>query len=144
MWIPMLIAGAMVVSTCAAGWLGYAKGYQTRSHEVTAQILNSEKQARATEKLLFDRLQEAQSNARKRETQLKRDVDSARAIAGGLRDQLTNATSRLPSASCDSSRQYATTVSELLGECAAAYQGVAEQADRHASDAVMLLEAWPR
>ena len=143
-WTKLLIAAAMVCSICVAGWRGYETGYQRRDLEAKAQILAAEQQARATERRWNLKLQEARTNASKRETDLRRAVDSARAVVGSLRDQLAAATSRLPSATCDASREYATTINELFGQCAQAYQGMAEQADRHANDALMLQEAWPK
>lgn len=143
MW-RLLIVAATVCAICGAGWYGFEKGYTKRDLEAKAQVLAAEQQARAVEQLMTKKLQEAQNNARKRETTLKRDADAARGAAVSLRDQLAHATRALSGATCDASREYAATVNELFGQCAERYRAVAEQADRHSSDAVMLQEAWPK
>lgn len=144
MWIRLLIAAAVVCSICVAGWYGYEKGYQAREALAQSQILQAEKQARSQEKEMYLRLQEAQSHALQRQKKLEGDVARATAMAHSLREQLTAQQEQLASASCSSVRDYASTLNELFGECTAAYQDVAAKADHHASDTVMLLEAWPQ
>lgn len=144
MWMRLTIAAVTVCAILGAGWYGFGKGYQRRDLEAKAQVLAAEQQARAVEQLMTKKLQEAQTNARKRETALRRDADAARGAALSLRDQLAHATRALSGATCDASREYAATVNELFGQCAERYRAVAEQADKHSSDSVMLQEAWPK
>ena len=53
-------------------------------------------------------------------------------------------TVQLPSASCASVRDYATTLTGLFDQCAGAYQDMAGQAAGHAADARLMLESWPQ
>lgn len=69
---------------------------------------------------------------------------AARRAADGLRDTLYSFRSSLPSLAPAAVIERADTAAELFGQCAGALADVAAKADAHASDAVMLLEAWPR
>lgn len=71
------------------------------------------------------------------------DATAARAAAGSMRDQLTEARRGLAAHSSAAVLDYATTASELLGECTAEYQSLGEKADGHAADSTALMRAWP-
>jgi prophage DNA circulation protein len=62
----------------------------------------------------------------------------------GLRAQLAATTVQLPSASCASVRDYATTITGLFDQCAGAFEGMAGKAQGHAADARLMLESWPK
>ena len=68
---------------------------------------------------------------------------AARAELDRLRRQLASATD-LSSATCASTRNYATTLSLVFGECATRLGEVAKDADGHAADSRTLEGAWPR
>ena len=114
-----------------------------RAEYITAALAASE-QARSREKQLQTTVQEAKNAAIAREKTLLADAGRSRAQSDGLRNQLAAARSQLSSASRAAVDQYAATSAELLIECGAAYSELARQADGHSSDAVMLIEAWPR
>lgn len=94
------------------------------------------------------RLQTAKDDAIKaaavRQTALARDAAAVRTERDGLRDELAAARQQLPNAACPAVREYAATVNQLFGACTAELESVARQADGHASDALMLLDAWPK
>lgn len=139
-----LLSGALAFGAAwqVQGWrLGeQIAAIQAQHAEATAK---AQSDARATEKTLSDKLQEAQNNATKRENKLRNDAAAARRTADGLRDTIYSIRADLPSYSQSAAAKTADTAAELLGVCADEYRSVAEQADRHAADAVMLLEAWP-
>ena len=87
--------------------------------------------------------QEALNAATKRETKLRADADAARRTVDGLRGTLYDFRASLPGASTAALIARADTAAELFGACVNEYRSVAESADRHAADAVMLIEAWP-
>ena len=87
---------------------------------------------------------EAIKAAQERETQFKADAGRASATADGLRGTLYEFRASLPNAAPATVIARADTAAELLGTCADEYRSVAESADRHAADAVMLFEAWPK
>lgn len=139
------IAGAVLAGILAWNVQGWRLGeqiaaIQAQHAEATAK---AQSDARATEKALSDKLQEAQNNATKRENKLRNDAAAARSTADGLRDTIYSIRADLPSYSQSAAAKTADTAAELLQQCTDAYRGVAEAADRHAADSVMLLEAWP-
>ena len=62
----------------------------------------------------------------------------------GLRAQLAATAVQLPSASCTSVRDYATTITGLFDQCAGAYQDMAGKAQGHAATVRLMLESWPQ
>lgn len=143
--VAAAIAGAVLASVTA--WQVQAWRYDGQIAAIHAQhaeaTAKAQSDARATEKALSDKLQEAQNNATKRENKLRNDAAAARRTADGLRDTIYSIRADLPSYSQSAAAKAADTAAELLGVCADEYRSVAEQADRHAADSVMLLEAWP-
>lgn len=121
-----------------------SRGYDRAKSEYTQKALIATQAARARETELQTQLQVAQNEARKREADLAIAADSARAERDGLRDELTSISDRLSRASADSLRQYARTANAILQECTDRYSELAAKADRHASDTLMLKEAWPK
>lgn len=108
-----------------------------------AESAKAQADVRAQEAAFNQRLQEAQNAAAKRETKLRADADAARRSADGLRGTLYEFRASLPNASTSTLIARADTAAELLGACISEYRSVAESADRHAADALMLLDAWP-
>lgn len=139
-----LLSGALAFGAAwqVQGWrMGeQIAAIQAQHAEATAK---AQSDARATEKALSDKLQEAQNNATKRETKLRSDAAAARRTADGLRDTIYSIRADLPSYSQSAAAKTADTAAELLQQCADEYRSVAEKADRHAADALMLREAWP-
>ena len=110
----------------------------------TTQSAKAQADTRAAELAFNQRLQDAQNAATKRETKLRADAAAARRTADGLRGTLYEFRASLPNAAPATVIARADTAAELLGTCADEYRSVAESADRHAADAVMLFEAWPQ
>ena len=93
---------------------------------------------------LTKQVEDARNEATKREQDLRRSAAGARAAADGLRDELAAIRQSLPGLADDAVRQRADTLAELFGACTARYGDVAEAAQRHANDSLMLQEAWPK
>ena len=85
----------------------------------------------------------ALNDARKREADLRRNVDAARTESDGLRDVIYAFRAKLPNAAAATVAVAADTAAELLGACVNEYRSVAEAADGHAADLRTLVEAWP-
>lgn len=100
--------------------------------------------AREEERARFVKVQEAEREARKREQVQRAAAAAARAESDRLRDDLGALKSGLPGLTERAVRVYADSVSGLLGECAARYQSVADSAQGHAGDVILLLESWPK
>ncbi|MBP3980884.1 hypothetical protein J8G26_09100 [Acidovorax sp. JG5] len=69
---------------------------------------------------------------------------AARRTADGLRDTLYAFRASLPSLAQPAAAVAADTAAELFGHCAGALTDLAIKADAHASDSLMLQQAWPR
>jgi len=104
----------------------------------------TERAYRQREQSMLQQVQKAQYDAAQRETALRAAADAASASAGSLRNDLAAVRGRLSAATAEACRATASASLELLGTCADEYRGVAEAADRHASDTRTLIEAWPQ
>lgn len=71
-------------------------------------------------------------------------ADAARDAADGLRRDLATVPARITASTRAAVDEYAGTAGELLGTCTARYTELARQADGHAADARLMLEAWPK
>lgn len=112
--------------------------------EYTAAALVASEAARAKESAWQTKLKKAQDDATKRQAKLAADAAAARGAADSLRDDLRAARGKLSEASRPALVEYAGTSADLLAECSRSYTNLARQADGHAADALMLMEAWPR
>lgn len=150
--LPWYARWLALAALCAAfgGWC-YIHGMQHTqarwdAEKVTmqAQLLKAEQANRAKEQQLHRQVIEAQNAATERNKKNQVAIAAARAQSDGLRDQLAATRAKLSSASADAVRDYAATLSDVFGDCAAKYQSMAEIADGHAGDVMLLQEAWPR
>ena len=87
---------------------------------------------------------DAQNAQVKRTAVLQADAASSRATVDSLRYDIRANTASLPSRTDDARSEYAAAAGQLLVECSAAYTEVAGHADGHASDSLMLQQAWPK
>ena len=151
----MIPFGTHIAAAAIAGVLAFGAAWQVQAWRYDAQISSIQAQharesakaeaaTRAQEASFNQRLQDAQNVATKRETKLRADADAARRTVDGLRGTLYNFRASLPNAAPAAVIARADTAAELLGTCADEYRSVAEAADRHAADALMLREAWPK
>ena len=140
--------GLLLVLAFAAGWLvngwradAVISGIKT---EHAAQVAINASNALERYETMERTKDEAIKAAQERETQFKADAGRAAATADGLRKQLASVPTRIAAASRAAVDEYANTAGELLGQCTAEYQQVAEAADRHASNERLIQEAWPK
>lgn len=147
-----ILAGAIaVVLTCLAifamGWSHGADGVQARWDKAKAlqmqAALAAEHEARAKERSMNQKLQEAENAASEREKKLRADYAAAHAAARGLRDTVADLSGKLAAATPETCRATANAALAVLGDCSDQYRAVAEAADGHASDVRTLTEAWP-
>jgi len=142
---------AAILAAALAGWAGWSvQGWRLgeqieaiKSQQAEA-VATATREARAQESARFTNVQEAQHAATKRAQTARLDADRARTELDRLRDQLATTRGGVPGESAASCTQRADTGADLLGQCAAAYLDLAAIADRHASDARTLIEAWPK
>ncbi len=92
---------------------------------------------------LENKVIQAQKEGDQREQALQKSLSDSRVAVDRLREQLADARTRIGEASSTAVAEYANTLSDVFGECVQAYTELAGQAQGHANDAVMLMEAWP-
>lgn len=102
------------------------------------------REARAQESARFKGVQDAQAAAQTRAQVARRDADRARSELDRMRDTLSATRGGVPGESTAACTQRADAAADVLAQCGAAYQSMASIADRHASDARTLIEAWPK
>ena len=111
--------------------------------EQTNERLGAVSQARADERAITSTYQGALNAARDREALLRTEIDRLHVVSDGLRDQNADAARRLAAAPPAAVLEYALAVNTVFNDCRAAYAGMVEKADGHASDVRTLREAWP-
>ena len=142
---------AAIVAAALAGWAGWqVQGWRLgeqiaalKSQQAEA-VATATREARAQESARFTNVQEAQNAAQKRAQVARADADRARGELDRLRNSVAAARGGVPGESAAACTQRADAAGDVLGQCAAAYSDLAAVADRHASDARTLIEAWPK
>ena len=123
-------------------------GYDRRVAEDNAELIKAREDARTEEQHLKDKLETARNDANKREIELRNTTGAARVASERLRVALdalrTTEPRKLPGDPTGTPADATATLAELLGVCTDKYRGVAEAADRHASDARTLSQGWPK
>ena len=144
-------AAAIIIAAALAGWAGWqVQGWRLgeqiaalKSQQAEA-VATATREARAQESARFTNVQEAQNAAQKRAQVARADADRARGELDRLRDTIRATAGGVPGESAAACTQRADAAGDVLGQCAAAYSELAAVADRHASDARTLIEAWPK
>lgn len=94
-----------------------------------------------------DRLQKGKDDAEKQAAQLRVALGNAAAGAASagrmFGDTIASVVASSSTATVDANRKYTAALGTVLNECQAAYRGMAEKADGHAADTLMLQRAWP-
>lgn len=101
------------------------------------------REARAKEQARFATIQKAQNDAAKRNQTSRTSASASRSVGDQLRDENSAAmrTSRESLAACT---QYGAAIGGLFDQCQGDLGAMAERAQGHANDVIMLLEAWPK
>ena len=145
---PRLIAaGVALVLAFAAGWL--VQGWRMSAEYAALEMRYATRLAQAHENALaeYARLEKVKDDAiRQAEIEAEKNAAAAATAARAadrLRGDLANVRASIAAAPRPAVDQYAATASELLGACAAEYQWMAEQADKHLVNERLLIDAWP-
>lgn len=145
---PRLIAaGVALVLAFAAGWA--VQGWRMGAEYAALEMRYATRLAQAHENALteYARLEKVKNDAVKAaEIEAEKNAAAAATAARAadrLRGDLAALRSRIAAAPRPAVDQYAATAGELLGACAAEYQWMAEQADKHLVNERLLIDAWP-
>lgn len=140
--IPLPIIAAVLSAVIGAAGAWTVQGWRiesVRAEYATKQFQALEK-AHAETILLQGKADKAAADHAARASKMADAASRARATASGLRGDLA---ALLMSYSSEPSADYKT-VSGLLAECGERYTSMAGEADKRASEVILLLEAWPK
>lgn len=141
---PQLIIAAIIAAAgFAGGWHVQTIRYTAKEAEHEKQKLVEVQQSAATTIRQLDNVLVAQNAGAVRAIRLRTDLDSSRNELDRLRAQLAKPMPRAET-STGSCVERVDPARELLATCAEELQDLAGKADRHASDALMLQQAWPK
>ena len=130
-----------------AGWTANGWRLNGKIDRMVAEYSQAMAQAGQNAMLESARLQklkdEALNEANKIAQANAKSAASARAELDRLRRQIASSND-LSAATCASTRQYATTLATVFGECSTRLTEVAKDADGHAVDSRTLEKAWPK
>jgi hypothetical protein len=144
-WLALVAVAAAFGGWCYVHGMQHTQAaWDAATVAQQAEAAKQEQANRAKESQLKQQVIEAQNAAQERNKENQVAIAAARAQSDSLRDQLAATRTKLSTASADAVRQYAATVSDILSDCAAKYQSMAEAADGHAGDVMLLQEAWPK
>ena len=139
-----------LISGAVAAVVGFGLAWQLQAGNITQINLDAandrialQRTARTNAERYATQLATAQANATTRNVALRAAAVSASNLGSGLRiktaDAVRNAASD-PAACSDT----AATLGKLFTASTDEYRKLAEIADRHSSDSMMLIESWPR
>ncbi|AXF52876.1 MAG: protein of unknown function DUF2514 [Bacteriophage sp.] len=138
----------LIISSFSAGWWVNAQRAEASIWLLKKEHSDEMNRAAAHALESYSRMEktkdEAIKSAHARAAEHAAAAGRASAAADGLRKQLAGMPARIAAASRAAVDEYAATAGELLSACTAEYQRMAISADGHATDAQMMLEAWPR
>lgn len=138
----LIIAAVIALGSFGAAWQLQEWRYGAKESERVEQQLESERLAAKGALRNADRVIAAQNKAQAHERGLRMDAAGARATADRLLDA-KDAALRTAATSHAACLERTRAFGELLGAMETAGRGMAEKADRHASDAQRLSESWP-
>lgn len=138
--VGLLLAGAG--GWAANGWRLDA-AHRADIAERDAQLAATKDLARLREQDWTTQRNQALENANSRDQIIRSLAAGSAGASLGLRDTLAAISRSVPDASVEALRHSTTTLAAVLQSCQSEYRELAEKADRHANDALMLEQAWP-
>ncbi len=139
----LLIAAIIAAASFGTAWRIQDWRFDAKEKTHAEQKLVQVQQSAAADIRRMDNTIQAQRIATSRAVALRRDLDSSRSELERLRDALANSVPGTGDAAGSCSVR-ADPARELFLGCAAALVEMGGIADRHASDAQALKEAWPK
>ena len=144
-------AAAVLLAMGLAGGAGWAaNGWRLdAAHHADiaqrdAQLAAAKDLARLREQDWTTQRNQAIENANSRDQIIRSMAAGSASASLGLRDTLAAISRGVPDASVEALRHSTTTLAAVLQNCQSEYRELAEKADRHASDALTMAQAWPK
>jgi hypothetical protein len=139
-----------ILSAAIAGAIGFGLAWQLQAHQIVKlelthanERISLQHAARQATERYMSQVSAAQANAQTRRVAIQRDADLAGTELDSLRTQ-SAATLRAATENAAACIADATAKTELLALCAGRYSGMAATADSWRSDAMTLVDAWPK
>lgn len=146
-----IIAGVIAAILAFSHFTVYRSGKAVVRAEWTAEKLKQTEQlaafnaeSRRIEQRRQSMVMEALNAAKKREILAAAAARNLRSERDGLRNDLASASAQLSSASASSLRQRVKALDTVFEQCTAEVEGLAGDAQGIASDARLMLDAWPK
>lgn len=147
MWLDprlwLALVAVLGLSYCAGDYRGEDRGKREVQAEWNKAALAATQENQRLSNRWNSKLVEAVNNAKSREQKNAVAADGAVRERDQLRDELAASRRQLGTATCASVREHAAALTDVFESCVREYQGVAREADGHASDSLMYQEAWP-
>jgi hypothetical protein len=137
------VALAVVLWHIAFGAFWNRHGRMELQHDIDAERLETAQEATRMERARQRMADDAARAAAAREAGIRADAAGARRELGGLRGDLA-AVRKHAEQSLNACTVSLAATTDVFESCADRYSGLAEEADRHASDSLKLQQAWPR
>ena len=143
-----LLAGGLIAALVLgyfawADHIGDTREATVRAEYMAAALVASEA-ARAKESAWQTQLKKAQDEATKRQTKLAADAAALRTERNGLRDDLATVRASVPGLTRAALEQYANASAVVFDHCVREYSGLAQDADRLATERQTLIDGWPK
>jgi sensor c-di-GMP phosphodiesterase-like protein len=148
--IPLSVITALAAGVVAgsAAYFFQENRYETvlaeRAAEHATALADATSKALAHSQALAEKVESVQAAAEKRRRAVAADRDRAVAELVRLRDTATDTASRACSDPASPVSAPALALADVFNQCAARIVEVAAAADGHATDAMMLRDAWPK
>jgi hypothetical protein len=144
----ILALAALALTLIGYGWLkgaehGEDKLNQHLALDAKEELASITKAAAKTAAMQLQK-DKAIHDAAQREKTLRAAARAAGNERDGLRRELAQSRAKLSIASSESLRKRVAALEDVFEQCSERYTELAEKADRHASDALTLEQAWPK
>lgn len=145
LWIKALIVSAILgaVAWKVDSYLDSVeqRGYDRAVSEYRMKLIEAQNDAIAERNRLQGLVDAAIKGRSEREKTIQKSAAATGALVAGVRNELDAIRDGLSIATIDALRHSTATLSVVFGECTERYSGLAEKADRHASDIRAMTES---
>lgn len=139
-----LVTAALMLGIEQIYQSGYRDATKVAEQKRDKEIQALKEQQDEVVQALTEKHQNAIVKAQARQIESQKSAAAATVVVASLHKQLAKADQLIRETTGPPAVEYVTTINELFGECTVAYRELAEKADGHANDALMVVEAWPK
>lgn len=147
-YVKIGVAAGVLALACVATWQWTSARYEAKIATMQAQASSDLAKAHADAKRQYAAMETTKDDAIQQYLQdiekHKAAADAARADADRMRHNLDRVPARIADATRAAVDEFAVVASGLLSACTTEYQAMADEAGRHAANARLMLNAWPR